>query len=358
MIFILWCVMGLVHVSITLSLSLAFRRHQSIRNENMISISVIIAARNEVSNLKNLIPRLLLQDHKNFEIIVALDRCTDQSKQYLESLQLKNLSIVNIQTVDEGWNPKKFALNQAIMKAKGDWLVFTDADCIPASNQWLNTIAAQITDESDIVIGISPYRTNGSFLSHFIQFESFMTAFIYSARALQKKAYMAVGRNMAVRKSFFHNSGGYELIKSIQGGDDDLFIQKSATPGNTQMVLGSDSLVYTIPEKTWKAYWNQKIRHLSVGSKYKMSDQLFLGLNHFSHFAFIFLLFFVTTQSFFLPMLLFYLFIKLGSYRFATSKMGININYILLPLVDILYAMLIPVIALWSKLEMDIKWKN
>lgn len=350
--------MGLVHLGITLFLAKSFIGYRIGTLENKESISIIIAARNEESNLKVLIPSLLSQDHSNFEIIVALDRCTDLSKSYLDGLESSKITSIEIENVEIGWNPKKFALKEAISKAKGDWLVYTDADCVPYSDQWLNKISTQMSNETDIIIGVSPYRTDSNFLSHFIQFEAFATAFMYVARALQKKTYMAVGRNMTVRKSFFLNSEGYESIKSIQGGDDDLFIQKSVNRDNTKVILGKESLVYTSPKKTWRAYWNQKIRHLSVGSKYKGSDQFFLGLNHFSHFAFTLLLFFVTTQSFFLPVLLFYLFIKLGSYRFAASKMETNINYILLPLVDILYAMLIPVIALWSKLEMDIKWKN
>ncbi|MEP1033694.1 glycosyltransferase [Ekhidna sp.] len=358
MIFIVSCVFGFIHLGITLFLALAFRRYQSGASRKPNSISVVIAARNEEFNLKQLVPLLLEQDFVDFEIIIALDRCTDLSKAYLESLNNPKIKIIEIQTVDVNWNPKKFALNEAITKTKGDWLVFTDADCAPATKNWLNSISHHMIDHKNIIIGISPYRVNGSLLSNFIRFESFMTAFMYISRALRGKPYMAVGRNMAVRKSFFKNSGGYEAIKSIVGGDDDLFIQRNATKDNTQVMLGVDNLVFTMPHTNWKAYWNQKIRHLSVGANYKFSDQLFLGFSHISHLLFLVMIIFSAAHSFFFPMLLFYLFIKLVSYRFAAGKMGININYILLPLVDILYAVLIPVIALWSKLEKDIKWKN
>ena len=358
MIFILCSTVGIIHLGITLWLAIAQIRYRSKKNSEQNSLSIVIAARDEESNLKTLIPALLKQDYDNFEIIIALDRCSDLSEDYLNSINDSKLQFIPINKVQDNWNSKKYALNQAINKAGNNWLIFTDADCEPASDQWLKMINNQITDRTDIGIGVSPYRNNGSFLSCFIQFEAFMTAFLYVARALTNRPYMAVGRNMAVRKSYFKDCGGYESCQAITGGDDDLFIQKNANKENCRVVLGKGSLVYTIPKKTWKEYWNQKTRHLSVGYKYKASDRIFLGFFHFTHLSFLVGLLFSSTHAFFLPMLLFYLFIKLVSYRFAAGKMEININYMLLPFVDMLYAVLIPVVALWSKLEKDIKWKN
>ena len=358
MIFTTWCIVGLVHLGFTVYLSMAYMKAVSAEGSLKPSLSVIIAARNEEQNLKKLVPLLLDQDYSDFEIVIALDRCTDESKSYLEKLTSPRLRMVEIKQVHQDWNPKKYALKSVLSNAKGEWLVFTDADCEPSSNQWLSIIAKHVTDQIDIIIGVSPYQSTGSFLSSFIQYEAFVTAYTYIARSLKGNPYMAVGRNMAVRRSFFETSPGYEQIKSIQGGDDDLFIQSNATQTNTKVMLGYKSLVFTSPKTTWKAYWDQKVRHLSVGTNYKLNDQVFLSINHLSHLLFAFFGFLVAIQGFFLPVLLFYLFIKLVSYSFASSKIGININYMLLPLVDILYAVLIPAIALWSKLEKDIKWKN
>ena len=358
MIITLWCLFAFFHLGVTISLAAAFRRYRQRNNHKKPSMSVIVAARNEEKNLKILIPLIQNQAYENFEIVLALDRTSDSSATYIQNLDDDKIKVINIKDVKEGWNPKKYALKSAIENATGEWLIFTDADCQPSSNTWLRSITNQISNQTDIIIGISPYKSYSSLLSKFIQFEAFMTAFTYAGRTLSGKPYMAVGRNMAIRKSFFIESNGYDDIHSIQGGDDDLFIQKNASKENTRILLGAESVVFTEPERSWKDYWNQKVRHLSVSSYYKKADQFLLGLNHFSHLIFIVMLFYCTTHSFFLPMLLFYLFIKLVSYRFASSKMEININYILLPLVDIIYAVSIPVIGLWSKLEKDIKWKN
>ena len=358
MIFTLWVAFGLYHLVFTLIFALAFSRYRQADTTQTPTLSVVIAARNELQNLQQLIPALLRQDYPEVEIIVALDRCSDESKHYLASLDQPRVKQLELTEVPPGWNPKKYALTSAIHAAAGEWLVLTDADCLPASVSWLKRLAGHMKEGTDILLGASPYRSHGTFLSHFIRFESFMTAFSYLSTALYGRPYMGVGRNLALRKSFFMQSGGYLPFKSVTGGDDDLFIQRNATVANTRVVLGRESLTETAPEPTWSDYLHQKTRHLSVGHLYKKSDQLMLGLNHGVHLLFAVGCLFTAAHAFFLPALLFYLFIKFVSYRFAAGKIGISINYLLLPFVDMLYALLTPVIALRSKLVKDITWKN
>ncbi|MFK7951551.1 MAG: glycosyltransferase [Ekhidna sp.] len=353
-----WMLFTIFYLFMVVILSWQFNHYKNEGNESATSVSIIIAARNELENLKLLVPELLKQNYEHFEIIIALDRCTDESLKFLNSITYDRLKFIEINNVPIEWNSKKYALSEAINKAKSEWLLFTDADCIPLSKNWISSFTSQISDAIHILIGYSPYRQESSFLSSYIQFESFHTGYLYLSAALSGRPYMAVGRNMAIRKTFFNSVSGYETFKSALGGDDDLFIQKNATSHNTGIVMGKDSLVETYPKKTWKDYFIQKRRHLSIGSRYKPSHKLFLSLYHTSHFIFWIFLFFQTNYQIITGVVLFYLFIKLGSYRFAASKMGAGFNYILLPLVDIGYAILTPMIALWSKLEKDIRWKN
>lgn len=359
MIFVIWCICCAIQIVFATYLTVPFFFTQKNKSEGSPpSISIIIAARNELENLKKLIPLLLNQDYERYDIVIALDRCEDQSLEYLQNQNSEKLKFIDILKVPADWNPKKFALNNAIEKSESEWLVFTDADCYPVSNDWLACLSKQIGSQTEIVLGLSPYLSNTSFLSQFIRFEAFMTAFQYISKALRGEAYMGVGRNMAIKRSAFVNAGGYQSIKSIKGGDDDLIIQEIGNSSNTSVALGKGSLMISYPEKTWKAYFNQKIRHLSVGMRYKLRDQLLLSVFHVSYLSFFALLFFILSNTYFFPLLLFYLFIKLVSYRFVAAKMGTGFNYKLLPLVDMLYAVLIPVIALWSKLVKDIPWKN
>ena len=252
---------------------------------------------------------------------------------------------------------KKYALIQAIEESRGDWLVFTDADCRPESDSWLIWLTGKMKGRTQIVLGYSPYESNASLLQNFIQYEGFLTAFNYLSMALMGKPYMSVGRNTAVKRSFFYEKNGYKNFESVQGGDDDLFIQKNANAINTSVVLRKDSMVRTYPKKSWKEYFKQKIRHLSVSSHYSKSDQLLHLLFNGSLLIIWMLIPFIATE-FTLPLILFYLLVKVIGYRFAHSKMGVAFNYMLLPLVDLMYAIFVPIVAIRSKLVKDVRWKN
>lgn len=356
MIVAIWSVAVLIQVVITIILASQFAKksHESYTKPEF---SIIIAAHNELGNLKTLIPKLLEQQYPSFEITVALDRCSDNCESYLKELNDSRINIRVINQTKSGWNAKKWALNEAINSSRGDWLVFTDADCYPVSSGWLDKIASTIKSETDIVIGYSPYQTQSNFLSNFIQYEAFVTAFNYLSMALIGQPYMSVGRNMAIKKSFFMESGGYGSIKAIKGGDDDLFIQQQANRKNTSSMTHPNSIVFTYPKDTWKDYLQQKTRHLSVGSKYKSSD-IFLHFLFNASLLLTWLLLWFISYEIVLPIILFYLSIKWIGYRFAASKMGVGFNYIWLPLVDFLYALIIPIIALRSKLVKDIQWKK
>jgi hypothetical protein len=89
------------------------------------------------------------------------------------------------------------------MNAKYEWLVFTDADCYPKSNQWLRKLASKCDEKTEIILGYSPYRKENGLLNDFIRYETFMTAVIYGTFTLSGMPYMGVGRNMAYKKSTF-----------------------------------------------------------------------------------------------------------------------------------------------------------
>ncbi|HJY23115.1 MAG TPA: hypothetical protein VJ279_09535, partial [Hanamia sp.] len=76
----------------------------------------------------------------------------------------------------------------------------------------------------------------------------------------------------------FLEQKGFNNFLHVTGGDDDLFVNMYARGGNTRLQLVPESLVYSIPKTTWRAFYNQKIRHLSVGKRYRFSHRSLLGL--------------------------------------------------------------------------------
>ena len=72
-------------------------------------VSIIVCAHNEAENLKVLIPKLLKQQYKNFEVIVVNDRSCDDTAHFLQLQESKSniLKVVNIREVPPGKKRKK-----------------------------------------------------------------------------------------------------------------------------------------------------------------------------------------------------------------------------------------------------------
>ncbi|NOT75874.1 MAG: glycosyltransferase [Cyclobacteriaceae bacterium] len=240
----------------------------------------MVCAHDEEENIRQLVPLLLRQDYPNFEVIIVEDRSNDGTYDYLLEATKENskLKMVRVRHLPEHINGKKFALTLGIKAATNDWVLLTDADCRPTSDLWIQSMASNFQQGKEIVIGYSPYSKEDSYLNSFIRFESLVTAIQFIGWALLGKPYMGVGRNLAYRKDLFLTNKGFNKHLPVTGGDDDLFVNEHATKLNTVVSIGKDSLIPSEPKKTWKAFFYQKLRHLSVGKRYKFSDKILLGI--------------------------------------------------------------------------------
>jgi cellulose synthase/poly-beta-1,6-N-acetylglucosamine synthase-like glycosyltransferase len=261
-------------------------------------ISVIVCARNEIVNLEQYLPTLLSQDYPEFEVVVVNDRSWDGTEEFLEQFGKKyhNLKIVKILDNDKFIAGKKFAVTMGIKAAKYDWLVFTDADCTPASDRWLMDMQQPADENTEIVLGYSPYIKKRSLLNALIRFETFFTAVNYLSFALKGMPYMGVGRNMAYKKSLFFKHKGFAAHMHIPSGDDDLFVNAHANKNNTEIRLHRDSHVWSVPNKTWGGYLRQKKRHFGAGKFYKSKHKFILSLQIV--FQFLFYAFFAACMFF------------------------------------------------------------
>lgn len=325
-------------------------------------VSVIVCAHNELDNLKKLIPVLLNQKHENFEVIIVDDRSDDGTYDFLLASETDQLKFVRVDQVHDHINAKKYALTLGIKAANHDIILLTDADCLPASNQWILEMTGRFKKGIEYVIGISPYEKAKGFLNAFIQYETQYTAINYVGFALAGNPYMGVGRNLAYRKSSFLDQKGFSKIQHITGGDDDLLINDRANSANTEVILGADALTYSIPKTTWKDYVQQKIRHWSVGKHYRFKDKFLLGLQNLSNLIFWLSLTIlaVQTNDYLIPagMLLFRMIFMVILTYVTSKKFGFRMNIWLVPVMDIFYVVYASIFGIIALLTKKVKWKK
>lgn len=93
-------------------------------------VSVILPARNERRYIAYCLDSLLGQDYPNFEIIAINDSSTDRTGEIMKAYAANDLRVMHIDASPkpEGWTGKNWACYQGFLQARGELLMFTDAD--------------------------------------------------------------------------------------------------------------------------------------------------------------------------------------------------------------------------------------
>jgi len=251
-------------------------------------VSIIVCAKNELNNLKELIPILCSQNYPKYEVIIVNDGSWDDSHLLINGFkeQYSYLKSIYLDPEKKLFSGKKLGITLGIKSSIYDNILLTDADCRPQSNEWISLMTNALNTENELVLGYSPYKKLAGLLNLFIRFETQLTAILYLSKAIRGKAYMGVGRNLAYTKASFYAVKGFGSHHHIYAGDDDLHIQRIAKNNNTAVVIDKAAFVETIPKQTWHDWVNQKRRHLQIGGYYKPYAKRFSGLFIFSHFWF------------------------------------------------------------------------
>ena len=93
-------------------------------------VSILIPARNEEENILKLLQSIHRQDYQNIEVIVLDDDSEDHTYQMVDDFCTDHpkFRIIKGKSLPKGWLGKNFACHQLSQQAKGDWLLFLDAD--------------------------------------------------------------------------------------------------------------------------------------------------------------------------------------------------------------------------------------
>ena len=231
-------------------------------------VSLLVCFRNEATHLEATLRACLAQDYSTFEVLAIDDNSTDASAAIVRYLQRSHphLRLLQPGPTRPG---KKDALTAGIRAARHPLLLLTDADCTPASDQWLRRMTAPLSQGNELVLGCSPYRYAPGPLACWQRFEATCTVLQYQGLARLGLPYMGVGRNLAYHRDFFTRNHGFTGHTDLAGGDDDLLINHAARPTHTARVTDPAAWTYSEPTPTPGAYLRQKWRHQSAGAHYR-----------------------------------------------------------------------------------------
>jgi hypothetical protein len=241
-------------------------------------------------------------------------------------------------------------------------LLFTDADCIPATNHWLLYMQAGFQRPADMVLGYSAYTEAPGFLNKLIRFETLLTGAQYLSFAWRGKPYMGVGRNLAYTPHVFRLTKGFASHIRSLSGDDDLLVQDAVAQG-ARVTVVAEPVAHTLsePAETWAAWWRQKRRHLSAGRRYKAPDRwrigTFMGSNMLFHGISLILLF---SRPDWIPLAGLWTVrtaLVTGTYLRLSRRLDDPLPGVLLPVLDLVYFFYYLALGISLFLYRTLRWK-
>ena len=342
-------------------------------DEELEPVSIVLCARDAYEYLVELIPALLKQDYPDFEIVVVNDCSDDETEEYLKDLERNEPRVKPVQLKQHlnFFNGKKFPLSMGIKSAKNDLIVLTDCNCMPVNNQWLRSVVNRYNTRTEIVIGYSPLVHKKSSLNRIMRFDNLQNGLLYLSAALKRHAYMGIGKNLSYRKELFYRNQGFISHYTTSVGEDDLFINQTATKKNTEVLIDAENAILTTPTSSFHLWMRQKASRYSTVSKYDSGSRLYLSLFYVSQFlfyaSFIALLvlcakpaFAITNGAvFYIPILAFFFLLRFGTQMFIYHKASKRLGEKgLLPgliVYDFLFAFLSPWMRLMGRMNVGVE---
>ncbi len=242
--------------------------------------SIIIPARNEAANIEKCLNSILNNNYpgNKFEIILIDDFSEDETYAIATRLGGNNLEVIRLSdhiNKEERLNAfKKKALEIGISKAKGTYIITTDADCIvPAS--WLQSYAEKLNTSGSIQclaapVNFVPYNNRKNWLYYFQSIDFMTMQGITIASNRLGLGNMSNGANFLFSKKAFETVGGYKGIDQKASGDDMMLMQKiqQQYPDGIDFLFDKNAIVATPVQPDWSSFLNQRIRWASKADSY------------------------------------------------------------------------------------------
>jgi cellulose synthase/poly-beta-1,6-N-acetylglucosamine synthase-like glycosyltransferase len=232
------------------------------------TVSVLIAARNEVKFLPRLLASLEQLEYPNekIEFLIIDDASEDQTGEIISAwceghINRKGFNSLKQGVAFQGKNGKAAALTGLCKEATGEFLFFTDADCV-VNSQWLKAGVSSFNAKTGIVIGITKVESN-SLLGKFQELEWWNTLGQVKIAADLGLQTTGLGNNMIIRKTTYDLSGGFEqTTKSLT---EDLEISRLIHQTGFQLAhqISPQLLAFTKAEKDLQTLLNQRKRWFS-----------------------------------------------------------------------------------------------
>lgn len=208
-------------------------------------VSIVFAARDEVSRVAATSRHALDQTHCDVEVIAVSDRSTDGTDAVLASLAALDARLhpLRVDRLPDGWLGKCYACSLGADAATGDWILFTDADCWLSPDAVARAIVVAERDGVDHVTltpGIKP-RTAVVAAWHLVFLVSILD-WVARTNTDRPGAHVGIGAFNLIRASAYRRTGGYDALRLSVVDDVKLGLLVRRSGMRSRAFIGGDDV--------------------------------------------------------------------------------------------------------------------
>ncbi|MDP2175862.1 MAG: glycosyltransferase [Bacteroidota bacterium] len=266
---IIFCLIYLIiQIGYLFSLFL-YKKKNFVELDEYPKISILIAARNEASNIKTCLGAIenLDYDKNLIEVLIGNDQSTDETQAIIEAfIQNKPwFKLVNLKSTDNTQTKGKARVLATLGQlASGAYILVTDADII-VNPKWAKGLVSEMINNRVDMAGGTTNITADNLFEKFQQVDWLYFMGIIHVLDFFKKPITMVGNNMSFSMSAYQKVGGYETIPFSITEDYALFKALKEKGFLSSQVLNQETLVYSKPIETFVGIMKQRKRWLVGG---------------------------------------------------------------------------------------------
>ena len=209
-------------------------------------VSIVVPARNEARSIEHAVRAFLAQDYNNFEVIVVNDRSSDATGEILRSLSDPRLKVIDGTETPQGWLGKPWALEQGRIRARGELLLFVDAD-LSYRPEALRAAVAELEAQDIGLLALWPFLEMRTFAEQvampMMSFFGFCALPLWIANR-SRSVWMGIGGGSGnlIRRPLLESIGGFASLKDAVV-DDVALARRARQAGARTVVCRADDLV-------------------------------------------------------------------------------------------------------------------
>lgn len=337
----------------------ANKKYPKLKEDELPTASVIVAARNEEHNILDCIKSLdnLEYPEDKLEIIIVDDNSTDNTGKIISDFVKNKKRFKYIKTSETfgKLKGKANAISNGINISKGEIILTTDADCT-VKPSWARSIASYYKKNIGIVCGYTTQKDNTAFQG--MQAADFIYLLIVAAGGMNLgKPLSAIGNNMSYRRSAYDEVGGYAGIP-FSVTEDFKLLMSIYTLKKYKLIypMDEDTLVTSKPCEDLKSLYWQKKRWGVGGLDSDIIGYLVMASGFIAH-LFFFIAPFLSSLNI-VVLLIYKIALDFAFIKPAFEKLKIRLkitHFFAFQLYFIAYVLLLPVFLLFGK---KVVWKG